>query len=110
MLILNLPFLSVALFVGVACAAPPTAAWFPKAPPLTEPTGNVFRVANVEELHRAIKKVEPGGTISLADGFYRMERYIEITADNVDSLRTTWVYQLKQTGVCETSPIIADTT
>ena len=51
---------------------PPVQDWFPKAPPLPKPTGQVLRVANVKELYAAAENVTPGGTILLADGRYRM--------------------------------------
>ena len=57
--------------------------WFPKAPPLPPPMGEVIRVKNVEELFAAAEKVKPGGTILLADGHYFMPRYFEIKTDNV---------------------------
>jgi len=65
---------------------PPRQPWFPKAPPLPKPKGQVIEVANVPELIKALDEVKPGGTIFLADGRYMMPRYVEITTDNV-SLR-----------------------
>ena len=66
--------------------SPPRQPWFPQAPPLPKPTGQIIEVANVPELIKALDEVEPGGTIFLADGRYMMPRYVEITTDNV-SLR-----------------------
>ncbi|MCS6859317.1 MAG: right-handed parallel beta-helix repeat-containing protein [Abditibacteriales bacterium] len=57
--------------------------WFPQAPPLPPPAGAVIRVSNVEELFAAAEKVQPGGTILLADGHYFLPRYFEIKTDNV---------------------------
>jgi len=65
---------------------PPRQPWFPKAPSLPKPTGQVIEVANVPELVKALDEVKPGGTIILVDGRYMMPRYVEITTDNV-SLR-----------------------
>jgi hypothetical protein len=48
--------------------------WFPKAPPLAPPQGPVVRVANVDELLRAIDDVADGSTILLADGNYKFPR------------------------------------
>ncbi len=76
------------LVVGLAAAAPPSATWFPKAPPLAKPSGEVIEVSTVEELFAAAKNVSPGGTISVADGRYRMPRYFEIATDSV-TLRGT---------------------
>lgn len=64
-------------------AAPPNATWFPKAPSLAKPTGQVIHVADVDQLLKAAKDVLPNGTISVADGHYRLPRYFEITADGV---------------------------
>lgn len=65
---------------------PPRQPWFPKAPPLPKPKGQVIEVGNVPELIKALDDVKPGGTILLDDGRYMMPRYVEIAADNV-SLR-----------------------
>ena len=66
---------------GSEARAAPT--WCPKAPPLPEPTGPVIRVTTVDELFRAAREVEPGGTILVADGHYLMPRYFEIRTDDV---------------------------
>ena len=58
-------------------------AWFPKAPSLPKPSGNVIQVKTVNELFQATKDVAPGGSILLADGHYLMPRYFELTTDNV---------------------------
>ena len=57
--------------------------WFPKAPSLPKPSGEVIQVKTVNELFQAAKKVAPGGAILLADGHYMMPRYFELTTDNV---------------------------
>lgn len=62
---------------------PPAQPWFPRAPALPPPSGPVIRASNVEELFRAADTVQPGGTILLADGLYRMPRYFELRTDNV---------------------------
>ncbi|MFT5525042.1 MAG: hypothetical protein ACI9HK_003008, partial [Pirellulaceae bacterium] len=72
---------------SISVAAPPTADWFPQAPPLAKPVGEVIHVSNVDELFRASENVKPGGTISLADGHYMMPRYFELATDNI-SLRS----------------------
>ena len=62
---------------------PPRQAWFPKAPPLPAPKGQVIRVDTTEKLFRAAREVRPGGTILIADGHYMMPRYFVITTDDV---------------------------
>jgi len=62
---------------------PPVQSWFPKAPPLPSPQGNVVKVSTVDELMRAIEEAEPGQTILVTDGHYLVPRYVEIHADNV---------------------------
>jgi hypothetical protein len=57
--------------------------WFPQAAPLPEPEGPIIRVSTVEELFRAAETVPPGGTILVADGHYRMPRYLELRTDRV---------------------------
>src|SRR5262249_36645995 len=58
--------------VGPPAAAgrPPARPWFPKAPPLPAPAGQVLRAASVEGLFRAAAMVRPGGTIIVAPGRY----------------------------------------
>ena len=70
-------------FGSLSSAAPPSAPWFPKAPPLPNAEGPVIRVANVKELFTAAKSVKPGTTILLADGRYMMPVYLGIETDNV---------------------------
>lgn len=80
------------LVFGAACTLwwavaaggePPRAPWYPQAPPLPPPGGEVIRVENVTQLFAAAEQVSPGGTIMLADGFYAMPRYFELHTDNV---------------------------
>ena len=61
----------------------PDRPWFPKAPPLPPPTGDIIRAGSVDELLEAVEKVPPGGTILVADGHYMMPRYFEIRTDDV---------------------------
>jgi hypothetical protein len=64
-------------------AGPPARPWFPKAPPLPKPAGQVIRVRTVDELFRAADEVRPGGTILVADGHYAMSRSFELRTDDV---------------------------
>jgi lysophospholipase L1-like esterase len=57
--------------------------WFPQAPPLPTPAGEVIRVADVEGLHAATRRVQPGGTILLADGVYPVTQTVAIATDRV---------------------------
>jgi len=66
-----------------AADGPPRQPWFPKAPPLSKPGGEVIRAATVAELFRAANDVKPGGTILLADGHYVLPRHLELHTDNV---------------------------
>lgn len=50
--------------------------WFPKAPPIPPPRGQIIRVATVNELLAAVDRLQPGGTILLADGSYQVPRVI----------------------------------
>jgi hypothetical protein len=61
----------------------PQQPWWPAAPPLPGPAGEVIPVSTVDELFAAAENVRPGGTISLAGGHYRMPRYFELHTDNV---------------------------
>ena len=58
-------------------------AWYPKAPPLGSPTGEVIKVATADALFAAARRVRPGGTILLADGVYPMTRTLVIATNGV---------------------------
>ncbi len=76
--------LSVFSAVSLASATqPPTQPWFPKAPPLPAPAGQVIRVTNVQQLFQAADDINSGGTILVADGQYMMPRYFELHTDRV---------------------------
>lgn len=62
---------------------PPVLEWFPVAPPLEPPQGDVIPVSNVRELIDAIEDAKTGQTILVEDGHYFMPRYVEIRADDV---------------------------
>ena len=61
----------------------PYESWWPKAPALAAPKGEVIKVASVRELFDAARKVRPGGTISVAAGRYRLSRRLGIRTDSV---------------------------
>ena len=76
---------------GVQSTAPagqPIPPWFPKAPPLPPPRGEVIRVATVDELLAAVDRVGPGGTILLADGHYQLPRVIVLDHKKDIALRS----------------------
>jgi len=62
---------------------PPEQDWFPKAPPLPHSKGTTIEVSDVQQFILALREVEPGQTIVLADGHYMMPRYVQINTDNV---------------------------
>ena len=61
----------------------PAQSWFPKAPPLPSPQGEVIRVSTVDALFEAVETVKPGATILIEEGRYYMPRYLEIRTDGV---------------------------
>jgi hypothetical protein len=54
-------------------AIPP---WFPHAPPLPPPQGELIRVSTADELLAAVDGVGTGGTILVADGNFKLPRVI----------------------------------
>lgn len=62
--------------------------WFPKAPPLPPPQGEVLRVATPDELLAAVDRVGPGGTIFLADGHYKLPRVIVLAGKKNIAIRS----------------------
>jgi parallel beta-helix repeat protein len=96
--------------------------WFPKAPPLPEPTGKVTKVNTVRELYRAARGLEEGETILVADGRYKMThslylRKAKATLRGESGDRTRVILDFKNSrhgeGVCvsyATDVTIADLT
>lgn len=66
-----------------ALLSPPTKSWFPQAPALPAPQGQVIHASNTDELFAAAEQVRPGGTILVADGLYRLPRLLLLHTDNV---------------------------
>ncbi|HKS37703.1 MAG TPA: right-handed parallel beta-helix repeat-containing protein, partial [Verrucomicrobiae bacterium] len=62
--------------------------WFPKAPPLPPSKGEVIRVATADELLAAVERAEPGRTILLADGDYKVPRVIVLQRKKDLSIRS----------------------
>ncbi len=53
---------------------------------------------------------EPASWLTYAGG-YKSQRYTaldQINKQNVTQLRPLWVYQIRQAGIIETSPIVVD--
>lgn len=77
---------SLALQPAASAAVPDWAleqAWYPKAPPLPAPAGDVVKVATVGQLYEAATMAKPGGTILVADGTYMMPKTWYVKTDNV---------------------------
>ena len=53
---------------------------------------------------------EPGNWLTYSGGYqsHRFSRLAQITPANVGRLKTAWVYQFKQKGTQETSPVVVD--
>ena len=87
------PALSVALAAGVEtkeAGVPETLlkqAWYPKAPPLPEPKGEVIKVKTVAELYGAVRRVKNGGTVMIADGTYTMRGPLMVVGKKNVTLR-----------------------
>jgi lysophospholipase L1-like esterase len=77
--------ISSALFFLAASvfAAAPNAPWMPKAADLPESPGRQVAVRTVEQLFTAVKDAQPGDSIALADGTYRMPVFLDIRTDRV---------------------------
>lgn len=68
---------------STSIADPPDAPWFPEAPPLPPPDGQVIHVDDVDGLYQAANEIRDGGTILVADGHYLLPRFFAITTDHV---------------------------
>ena len=76
---MRIPLALLVWLCGATClpaAAVDVPAWFPKAPPLPPPRGEVIHVATAQELFAAVERAEPGHTILLADGHYKQPRVL----------------------------------
>ena len=78
---------SVAEGLLIKPPSPAVPAWFPQAPPLPPPGGEVVQVATVDQLLSAVDRVGAGGTILLADGHYRLPRTIVLEGKRAIALR-----------------------
>src|SRR5262245_48903777 len=68
-------------------SSPPSS--LPKAPAFPPPQGEVKRVGTVEELFAAVERAsEPGTTILLADGHYRLPRVLVLEQKRQLTLRS----------------------
>ena len=61
--------------------------WYPKAPPLPEPTGEVIKVKTVGELYGAVRRVKNGGTVMIADGVYQSRRPLMVVGKKNVTIR-----------------------
>jgi len=64
-------------------AVVPFQPWFPQAPPLPAPTDPALKIATVDELFQAVDKVQPGGSVLLADGHYLLPRTLVLKTDRI---------------------------
>ena len=61
--------------------------WYPKAPPLPAPTGRVVRVATPAALVAAVKNLQDGDTVLIADGRYQMPHGLYVDGANNVTIR-----------------------
>jgi len=78
-----LVLLKYAEVVEALRSSPPSRPWFPKAPPLPPPSGEVVEVRDVAGLFEAVESAKPGGTIAVADGRYPLPKTLRIQTDGV---------------------------
>jgi hypothetical protein len=57
--------------------------WIGKAPPLPAPSGRTVSVENANQLDYALKQAQPGDTIMVADGHYRVTSMLRIGVDDL---------------------------
>jgi len=65
------------LALGADAAAPERPSWMPAAPPLRA-TGRIVNVSDEPQLRAALSGARDGDTIMLADGVYRLTRFLEL--------------------------------
>src|SRR2546426_347421 len=78
-----LVLLKYAEVVEALRSSPPSRPWFPKAPPLPPPSGEVVEVRDVAGLFEAVESAKPGSTIAVADGRYPLPKTLRIQTDGV---------------------------
>ena len=49
-------------------------AWFPKAPPLGEPTGEIIRASTAQQILTLGERLEPSNTLVIEPGTYKLDR------------------------------------
>jgi hypothetical protein len=80
--------LFVCLVFAVTGSAATLPSWFPKAPRLPPAQGPVIRVGTAEDLLAAVDRVEPGSTIVLADGHYKLPRVLVLAGQKQITIRS----------------------
>jgi hypothetical protein len=62
--------------------------WFPKAPPLPPPHGEIIRVQTANQLISAAEGANEGATVLVADGEYKLTRTIVLTGSKNLTIRS----------------------
>jgi hypothetical protein len=62
--------------------------WLPTAPPLAPPRGEVIRVTTAHGFLQAVENIGPGGTILLAEGYYKLPRTVVLTGKKSIAIRS----------------------
>lgn len=85
---LHTKWVAVFWLMSLPLSAQPIPDWFPKATPLGPPQGAVMHVATVGQLFDAVEQVDPGGTVLLANGRYRLPRPLRMVGKRNVTLRS----------------------
>ena len=71
--------MTIYAFLSSACLRAQVPTWFPKAPALPAATGTLIRVTTAEALLKAAEQADPGATILVEDGVYRLPRTVVLS-------------------------------
>ena len=63
--------------------------WLKPAPPLPPPKGELIHVTTADELLKAVDRIQPGATILLADGHYKMPRVMVLNQKKDLTIRSS---------------------
>jgi hypothetical protein len=82
---LYLAFLLALNFSGFGQSTP---AWFPKAPPLPEPTGNVVRASTAQQILELGEGLSTNATLVIEPGVYKLDRPLVLRAKQNVTIRS----------------------
>src|SRR5205085_2601566 len=81
-------FLALMLVVSLAVVAQPIPDWFPKAPALAAPTGEIVHAATAQQILTAGEQLAANWTLLIEPGVYKLDRPLVLRAKHSITIRS----------------------